>query len=105
MNIPAFAKQATIGGLYRPAMEVQTQGEADAYLEALIGWSISYWGQTREEATKIQLSNIGYFTGYYDSDTAQRVMRLFRTAHPIFGTSTPTAEEALEAGRKLGGAK
>lgn len=45
--------------------------------------------------------NIGYCSGYYDRKTAGRIMEIFQTAHPIFGTSTPTTKEALQAGRAL----
>lgn len=46
--------------------------------------------------------NIGYISGYFDRETAKKILKVFETAHPIFGTSEPTPEEAFELGRKLG---
>jgi len=85
---------------YSRAMTVRTRKEAKACLESLIKFGMSR-GQSREKARRIQLSNIGYFTGYCDAATARRVMRLFDTAHPIFGRSRPTPEEAFKAGKRL----
>jgi hypothetical protein len=46
-------------------------------------------------------SNVGYLAGYYGEETRKRIYDWFQTAHPIFGTSTPTADEALRAGQQL----
>jgi len=46
--------------------------------------------------------NIGYVSGYYENATRFEICRVFETAHPIFGTSNPTPEEAFELGKKLG---
>ena len=96
-----FGKGTTLGDLYKDAMEITDQEEADRYLEALIEFGMLY-GQTREEAMSIQKQNLGYFAGYYDNETMVRVNRLFKTTHPVFGDTTPTAEEAFEMGRKEG---
>jgi hypothetical protein len=48
------------------------------------------------------LGNVGYFSGYYDAKTAEKIMSVFKTAHPIFGTRRPDATEAFEQGKKLG---
>lgn len=48
------------------------------------------------------LQNVGYCAGYYDRRIADRIFTIFGTAHPIFGTHEPTAEEAFEAGRQMG---
>lgn len=97
-----FKEGATIGEMYGPAMEIQTKEEADAYLESLVQWAMTRWGKSREEATAAEKSNLGYYSGYYDNETAQRVMRLFDCAHPIFGTTRPTPAEALGMGFKEG---
>ena len=44
--------------------------------------------------------NIGYLTGYCDPDTMTRIQSWFGVAHPIFGTSTLTPEEAFNAGQE-----
>ena len=46
--------------------------------------------------------NIGYLTGYFDPETMKRTQRLFRVAHPIFGKSLPTPEEASKKGMEMG---
>jgi hypothetical protein len=48
------------------------------------------------------LSNIGYWTGYLDHATADKIMDLFDCEHPIFGRTHPTAEEALRIGMEYG---
>jgi hypothetical protein len=37
------------------------------------------------KTSNFALSNIGYIAGYYDSKTAQRILKIFNTEHPIFG--------------------
>lgn len=88
----------TIGDKYRPAMEVQTKGEADAYWELCVSHTMKRFGKTREEAEIVERSNIGYFAGYYDSETSARVLDLFGSEHPIFGTRRPSPDEAMMAG-------
>jgi hypothetical protein len=50
----------------------------------------------------VERHNLGYFAGYYDNETRERVERLFKCSHPIFGSiaknGAPTAKEALAAG-------
>lgn len=88
----------TIGHKYGPAMQIETKEEADEYFEACVQHCMSF-GKSREDATNIERQNIGYFAGYQDGKTRDRVYSLFGTAHPIFGRTTPTPEAAMEAGR------
>ena len=46
-------------------------------------------------------ANVGYVAGYYDRETADRIWRLCKTAHPIFGTREPTFDEAFDAGQRM----
>ena len=91
---------------YAEAMEIQTQEAADIYLARLVRWCMRVTGCERQEAERIQRSNLGYFAGYYSSETRRRVERLFRCEHPIFGAieknGPPTPAEALQAGFKMG---
>jgi hypothetical protein len=61
---------------------------------------------TFDSARKLLASNLGYFAGYYDNETAAKIMKLCRTVHPIFGSSEQmakiTPEKAFEMGKKLG---
>lgn len=87
----------TIGDKYGPAMQVQTEEEAQVYFELCVEHTMRF-GKSREEAEEIERQNIGYFAGYYSPETMARVNKLFKTVHPILGTSDPSPEEAFEAG-------
>ena len=95
-----FPDQITIGDKYRPAMEITDPVEARAYFDACVEHCMRF-GKTRAEAEHIERVNLGYFAGYYDSDVGQRVLQLYGAAHPIFGTSRPTPEEAFEKGKAM----
>ena len=94
----------TIGEKYSPAMEITDQAEADAYFEQCVQHTMSF-GLDRVRAEAIEKSNLGYYAGYYSSETRARVEKLFRCEHPIFGSiainGSPTAEEAFQAGKNL----
>lgn len=70
------------------------QRTADAFMEA--------YRATTEHAD----ANVGYLCGYYGHDTMVELLRLFATAHPVFGppalAETVTADGAFAAGRALG---
>lgn len=98
--------KTTIGEKYGPAMEIKTQAEADAYFEKCVAHTLSFGEVDRKKAEAIERSNLGYYAGYYSSETRERVERLFRCKHPVFGAITekgaPTAEQAFTAGVNLG---
>ena len=100
-------EKPTIGDLYHPAMEITDQEDADQYFEKLVQLHMKSWGKSREEAERTERSNLGYFSGYYDEETARRVATLFQAKHPVFGDMRdfyPTPLEAYNAGRAAGGA-
>jgi hypothetical protein len=88
----------TIGEKYGYAMAITEPAEAASYFEACVDHSESFH-PSREEAERI---NIGYYAGYYDAATRERVERLFSCAHPVFGAiaqrGAPTEAEALLSG-------
>lgn len=46
--------------------------------------------------------NIGYLTGYYDSDVMVQMQSLFKVAHPVFGyKQVPDPLEAFNLGASL----
>ena len=96
-----IAAHATYGEVYGPAMNVQTEAEAKEYFDAIMKSLMEHHGKSEETAADIVKSNLGYWTGYCDSETARRVFRLYGCAHPIFGVSRPSAEEAFDAGKKM----
>jgi hypothetical protein len=103
--------QATIGELYNPCSDIDTKEQADQYFELLVGRTMKTGIQrvsggpslpcTREEAIALQNGNIGYWSGYFDNEIADRMMRLFCCSHPVFGTAHPSPGEAVGMGRKL----
>lgn len=96
-------RMITSGDKYHPAMKITEQAEADAYFEKCVHHTMSF-GKTRADAESTERSNLGYFAGYYNGEIRRRVERLFRCAHPVFGSiatnGAPTADEAFAAGRK-----
>lgn len=100
----------TIGDKYRPAMEIKDQAEADRYWEQCVEHNMRCQEAEgtepdRAKAESTERQNLGYFAGYYDNETRERVERLFHCAHPVFGKITehvPTPEEAFAAGLKMG---
>lgn len=96
----------TLGELYSPAMQIQDQASADACFASLVEYNMTRFGQSRADAEKEMRINLGYWAGYFDNETRERVERLFKCAHPIFGAisevGAPTPEQAFELGRKMG---
>lgn len=102
MDLPL---RITTGEKYDPAMKVTDQAEADEMFERLVKHSLATGASSRQEAERIERSNLGYYAGYYDQETRLRVEKLYRCTHPVLGSATiqHTAEEifnmGLEAGR------
>lgn len=94
---------ATFGETLGPAMEIADQAGADDYFDQLVEHYVATakTPRTREEAAAIVRSNLGYYAGYYSEEVQDRVNKLFKTTHPVFGDKWPTAIEAFEAGQKL----
>jgi len=99
-----FADKITIRDKYAPGMTITDPVEAAEYFEACVEHTMRF-GPARAKAEVIERANLGYYAGYYDTETAQRVYHLFGAAHPIFGTTAPTPEEALAAGMKAAKAR
>lgn len=96
-----FQLHTTQSEKYVPAMEITDQAEADAYFEEMVKHCMIF-GKTREEAEKIERSNLGYYACYHGDEARERVERLFNCEHPIFGkikdNGQPTQREALMSG-------
>ena len=93
----------TFGEKYDPSMTVTDQAEADSLFEKLVEHSMSF-GNSKEKAEEIERRNLGYWAGYFDNETRERVERLFKCEHPIFGAiakiGPPTPLEAFELGKQ-----
>jgi hypothetical protein len=98
-------KEIMIRDKYGPAMEITEQADADVYFELCVEHSMLF-GTERAEAERVERINLGYFAGYYSHETRERVERLFRCKHPVFGAiaekGPPTPHEALNAGLLAG---
>ena len=101
---PQNKETLTFGECLNPAMEITDKKDAEQYLAAYVSYIQKHLdkdprtdGKTALDIAKI---NIGYYAGYYDSETGRRVNSLFCCSHPVFGDSIPTAEEAFECGKK-----
>ncbi len=99
MNDP-MTRAITYGEKYDPAMLITDRAEADAYLERCVAHTMGF-GRSREDATRVERENLGYWAGYYGPEVRARVLAMFDAPHPIFGTRDPTPEEAIEAGRLM----
>lgn len=47
-------------------------------------------------------ANIGYISGYYSAEEAERIMDWFEVSHPIFGRKIASPETALAKGIEIG---
>ena len=88
-----------------PAMRITKKEDAERYFNGYVTYIMEKIGEGREEAEFIAKENLGYYAGYYDNKTRERVEKLFSCAHPIFGSvkenGHPTVMEALHAGMAL----
>ncbi len=100
-------KSNTYGDIYGPAMSLTTKDEADDWWESAVANLTARCDLSREEAEDVVGQNLGYWTGYYDRETAQQAFELFahrNVSHPIFGKRTDvTPEEAFSAGVRFAG--
>lgn len=98
-------RQITIGEKYGPAMKITEQAEADRYFQECVAHNMMLSGGSQEEAEAIERDSLGYYAGYYSSETRERVERLFRCKHPVFGAiaenGQPDAAKALKAGMEM----
>lgn len=103
---PPLPADATMSQKYDDLMIVEDQAEANQLLERNVVHSMRYSEKqlTREEALRIERSNIAYMAGYHDQETRVRVERLFRCVHQLLGSSAKqlTVEEAFQLGARIG---
>jgi hypothetical protein len=93
MSIPEMIKAGLAAGTKEAAAAIVAERVGEMMLEL---------GYKPDKARDIVLQNIGYYTGYFDNDKADRVMELFETEHPIFGKTHPSPEEAFRLGKAFG---
>lgn len=107
-SLVVLPRNITIGEKYEPAMKVQTKTAAKHYFRRLVKHSMHWFGMGRKAAVELEKTNLGYFAGYYDAETRERVERLFECQHPYFGAiakkGSPDPETAFNIGRSIGNA-
>ena len=84
MTINLGTETLTFNQVLGPAMEVKTKEEAREYFNAVVEYQMNFTSD-RKEAERIARVNIGYWAGYYDSKTQERVYKLYGFRHPILG--------------------
>jgi hypothetical protein len=84
------------------ALRYDTKEKARELVDMQVKEMVDTLHYDEAEARRITLVNIGYYTGYLDHETADRLMDLFETEHPVFGRTHPTPQEAFRLGRELG---
>ena len=98
-NEPKTPCPVQLGDIFK----ISCKEEAKRFLDAYHQWFVfENPDLNEEECMHICKSNIGYYAGYGSVDDMKKVFKLFDTAHPVFGTTIPTAKEALEMGKKAG---
>ena len=90
-------------------MKMNWKGETYYKITEIIDKALTLEGAEQKEFVKefcalgpYARQNVGYFSGYYNEEKARKIMDVFETSHPIFGSHRPTAQEAYEMGQKLG---
>lgn len=101
---PEGKEKLTYGEALGTAMSITDPEDAKQYFEAYVDFMVKHSSIKKREAIEIAKLNLGYYAGYYDNETRERVERLFLCEHPIFGSikenGIPTPEEAFNAGKK-----
>ena len=83
-------KNSTNGEIMNAIESIQTREDARAFLD------------TYRAVTPHADENVGYLSGYFDSEKAAAIRQLFGVKHPVFGDKTPTPEEAFQKGLEMG---
>lgn len=107
---PENKSSPTYGECLGPAMKITDQADADQYkleyIAHIQGFLDTEPNENGMTAEQIANTNLGYYAGYYDTTTRERVERLFRCAHPVFGAvkdggGNPSPEAAFALGKTL----
>lgn len=102
--IPHFHDGATFRDILEPGIDIAMRGdveEAEEYVELYIMFLLGRNpGWTRDGAHSTVMSNLGYYAGYYGPEEREAVQRVFGALHPVFGSATPTPDEAFAAGQR-----
>lgn len=96
-----------------PAMGITDPEDAKQYLKGYVTYLNNNSAWTMEESNAVLMGNftsseemakrsLGYYAGYYDNETRERVEKLFDCEHPMFGKISemglPSSDEAFQCG-------
>lgn len=106
---PENKKSLTYGECLEPAMNITDAEDAKQYLKDYVDFiekTVDKKHLTERTSTEIAKHNLGYYAGYYNNETRERIERLFMCEHPLFGSikenGVPTPEEAFRIGTEYG---
>ena len=101
----------TMGELFNKALAIAKSGNSTgiqfpfikAYAENIYAQNSRDKVPTMEDAYKCAKSNLGYFSGYYDSKTYELINKSYNAIHPIFGGNpfNVSPEDAYQMGKEL----
>jgi len=76
--------QMTWGEWFASALACKTEEDAQVWLKIEIKRHKKLYGNSKTTALPLIKSNLGYMAGYYDNETANKILMLFGAAHTIF---------------------
>jgi hypothetical protein len=98
----------TWGEVANELLRCKTRGEAEQWLAEEVQRMATEYKITPSTAETNLRDSLGYFMGYYDSETAERMQKLLNLRHPFLPwigkrpTMAGDAEKALEIGKEIG---
>ena len=102
-------KYETMGEIFDLANSLAKEGiksKCDQFLNAYVTsiLDLNESVTNYEEALNIARSNLGYFAGYYDRKTYDRINKAYSAIHPVFKTNPfdIAPEEAYRIGLEMG---
>ena len=102
-------KYETMGEIFDLANSLAKEGiksKCDQFLNAYVTsiLDLNESVTNYEEALNIARSNLGYFAGYYDRKTYDRINKAYGAIHPVFKTNPfdIAPEEAYRIGLEMG---
>jgi len=78
-------KPLTLRTMYGNLVNCKIPEDADKYKTWMITCYEKWFDYSFEKATEIIEKNIGYYAGYFNAEKANRILKLFKTSHPVFG--------------------
>lgn len=91
-----------IGKLLIQVVGCKTELEAERLVGGASVGIMLRLGLPMSEAAGFLRAQIGYYAGFMSNEESNRVIKLFRTEHPIYGQTAGTPMESLLGGMALG---